>query len=90
MTINYAGRVRRSPEGCLWAHNSPSVPFRPLSHGISTRPSTPSSPQGQRTARHDNDVDEALTPALIEHVHGRDLDVAVVTNGPMGAGCQPA
>jgi DNA-binding transcriptional LysR family regulator len=25
---------------------------------------------------------EALTPALIEHVHGRDLDVAVVTDGP--------
>jgi len=25
---------------------------------------------------------EATTPALIEHVHGRDLDVAVVTDGP--------
>ena len=33
---------------------------------------------------------EARTPALIEHVHGRDLDVAVVTDGPDGAGCQPA
>ncbi len=29
---------------------------------------------------------EALTPALIEHVHGRDLDVAVVTDGPDGRG----
>jgi DNA-binding transcriptional LysR family regulator len=29
---------------------------------------------------------EALTPALIEHVHGRDLDVAVVTDGPDGPG----
>jgi DNA-binding transcriptional LysR family regulator len=28
---------------------------------------------------------EALTPALIEHVHGRDLDVAVVTDDPDGA-----
>jgi DNA-binding transcriptional LysR family regulator len=27
-----------------------------------------------------------LTPALIEHVHGRDLDVAVVTDGPDGRG----
>jgi DNA-binding transcriptional LysR family regulator len=29
---------------------------------------------------------EALTPALIEHVHERDLDVAVVTDGPDGRG----
>src|SRR5690242_5465558 len=29
---------------------------------------------------------EALTPALVEHVRGRDLDVAVVTDGPGGAG----
>jgi DNA-binding transcriptional LysR family regulator len=29
---------------------------------------------------------EALTPALIEHVHGRDLDVAVVTESPDGHG----
>jgi DNA-binding transcriptional LysR family regulator len=28
----------------------------------------------------------ATTPALIEHVHGRDLDVAVVTEGPDGRG----
>jgi len=27
-----------------------------------------------------------LTPALIEHVHGRDLDVAVVTDSPDGRG----
>ena len=27
---------------------------------------------------------EALTPALIEHVHERDLDVAVVTDEPGG------
>jgi DNA-binding transcriptional LysR family regulator len=27
-----------------------------------------------------------LTPALIEHVHGRDLDVAVLTDGPDGGG----
>jgi len=31
-------------------------------------------------------VIEALTPALIEHVHGRDLDVAVVTDGPDESG----
>jgi len=29
---------------------------------------------------------EARTPALIEHVHARDLDVAVVTDGPGGHG----
>ena len=29
---------------------------------------------------------EALTPALIEHIHERDLDVAVVTDGPDGRG----
>jgi DNA-binding transcriptional LysR family regulator len=29
---------------------------------------------------------EATTPALIEHVHGRDMDVAVVTDGPGGHG----
>jgi DNA-binding transcriptional LysR family regulator len=29
---------------------------------------------------------EARTPTLIEHVHGRDLDVAVVTDGPDGPG----
>lgn len=29
---------------------------------------------------------EALTPALIEHVHERNLDVAVVTDGPGGRG----
>lgn len=29
---------------------------------------------------------EARTPALIEHIHGRELDVAVVTDGPDGRG----
>jgi len=54
---------------------SPSCLSDPLSAGSSPRPQRPpAGPPRQTLAL----IQRPLTPALIEHVHGRDLDVRVV------------